>query len=253
MKKGLTALILAKNEERNIADCVKSVAFADKIIVIDDFSIDKTRILAENAGAVVVQHSLSGDWGQQRNFAISLAETDWTLFVDADERISKELAEEITSVISSDKKAAYLIKRENRFHNNHATHGVLRPDFVKRLFPTEGTRVEGKVHEMILSPYPEKKLSAPMYHYTYDNWDQYLGKLNHYTSLAAVKYADQRKKCSFWGDVVLRPIWAFFKVYFFNGGFLDGKMGWVLSVNHYFYTFNKYVKLYYLYKDKGKL
>jgi hypothetical protein len=92
-----------------------------------------------------------------------------------------------------------------------------------------------------------------MYHYTYDNWQQYFNKFNNYTTLAAAKYKEQGKKCYFFRDIILRPFWAFIKVYFLQGGFLDGKLGWILSVNHYFYTMSKYVKLYYLYKSNGKL
>ena len=88
-----------------------------------------------------------------------------------------------------------------------------------------------------------------MYHYTYDTWDQQLNKLNNYTRLAALKYKDKGKKCNFLLDIMLRPLWAFLKVYIINKGFLDGKMGWILATNHYFYTMNKYVKLYFLYRD----
>lgn len=119
--------------------------------------------------------------------------------------------------------------------------------------PAEGSHVEGYVHPAIVTPYPNKKLNGFMYHYTYDNLDQYFGKFNNYTKLAAEKYKKQNKKCSFFKDIVLRPMWAFIKVYLLQGGFLDGKIGWILSVNHYFYTMNKYVKLYYLYKSNGKL
>ena len=91
-----------------------------------------------------------------------------------------------------------------------------------------------------------------MYHYTYDNWDQYFNKMNNYARLAAKKYEKNGKRCNFLLDVVLRPLWAFFKVYILNLGFLDGKMGWVISVNHCFYTMNKYVRLYYQYKSNGK-
>lgn len=249
----ISALILAKNEEQHIKDCIESVQFADEVILIDDFSTDQTVEIARSLGAIVIQHALDGDWGQQRRFAIEQASGDWILFIDADERISEPLAKEIKEVVSHKEKYSYWILRENKFHNNHATHGILRPDYVNRLMPKDGASVEGYVHETISSIYPRKNLSQYMYHYTYNNWDQYFDKFNNYTRLAALKYQEEGKKCSFFKDVMLRPLWAFIKVYFLNLGFLDGKMGWVLSVNHYFYTMNKYVKLYYLYKDNGKL
>ena len=249
----ISALILAKNEERNIEDCIKTVLFCDEVLVIDDFSTDRTKELAEGMGARVLQHGMAGDWGGQQTFAIRNAKFEWVLFVDADERISEPLAEEILDAVAKGDRNAYWIKRENKFHFNEANHGILRPDYVNRLFPAEGSYVEGYVHPEIKAPYPDKKLKNLMYHYTYDNWDQYFGKFNNYTRLAAEKYRKEKKGCSFFKDIVLRPLWAFFKVYFLNLGFLDGKIGWILSVNHYFYTMNKYVKLYYLYKSNGKL
>ena len=249
----ITALILSKNEERNIEDCIRTVLFCDEVLVIDDFSTDRTKEIAEGLGAKVIQRSMNGDWGGQRTFAIQSATHEWVLFVDADERVSEALAEEIREVVAQGKKRACRIRRENRFHFNTATHGVLHPDYVMRLFPAENSHSEGLVHEKILAPYPDKKLKHPLYHYTYDNWEQYLGKLNNYTTLAAKKYRKEKKRCNFFLDIVLRPLWAFIKAYILERGFLDGKMGWILSVNHYFYTLNKYVKLYYLYKSDGKL
>lgn len=250
----ITALILAKNEERNIADCIKTLNFADEVLVIDDFSTDRTGKIAESLGARVIQRAMNGDWGSQQTFAIQQANNEWVLFIDADERVSESLGKEICQVVDKGDKNAYWIKRENRFHHHHATHGVLRPDYVNRLFPAKNSYVEGYVHPQIVAPYPNVKLKHVMYHYTYDTWEQQLNKLNNYTTLAARKYAKKQKKCNFFLDIMLRPLWAFFKVYILNFGFLDGKMGWILSTNHYFYTMNKYIKLYFLYHDKdGRL
>lgn len=249
----LTVIILAKNEEQNIKDCIETVAFADEVLVIDDFSSDATPDIARSMGARVIQHAMNGDWGGQQTFAIKEAKSKWILFLDADERISSELGREITAAVKRDEPKAYWIQRRNRFHHNEATHGVLRPDYVLRLMPAEGSYVEGYVHPAIITPYEEAKLTGPMYHYTYDNWHQYFNKFNNYTTLAAEKYRDAGKSCSFVKDILLRPQWAFFKVYVLDKGFLDGKLGFILSVNHYFYTMIKYVKLYYLLKSNGKL
>ena len=249
----LTALILAKNEERHISECVASVAFADEVLVIDDFSTDATVALAQASGARVVTHALNGDWSQQRNFAVGEATGDWILFVDADERISPPLADEIRKVIHSGDMKAYELCRYNVFRHNKAVHGSLRPDRVLRLMPKEGLVVEGNVHETIKSPYPYSRLHGKMYHYTYESWDQYFTKFNRYTTLAAVKYKEQGKSCSFFRDILVRPAWAFFKIYILQKGFLDGKIGFVLSMNHCFYTLTKYAKLYWLLKDGGEL
>lgn len=249
----LSVLILAKNEERNIADCIKSCNFAKEIIVIDDNSTDNTKNIALDLGAVVINRAMNGDWGGQQTFAIQQAKYDWIFFIDADERCTTELAKEISDAVNKNEKNAYWIQRKNKFRHNKAEHGILRPDYVCRLMPTKDSYVEGFVHPTIITPYPNKKLSGYMYHHTYDNWGQYFNKLNNYTTLAAEKYKKNNKRVSFFKDIILRPLWAFFKVYIINLGFLDGKLGWIFSVNHYFYTMTKYVKLYYLYKDNGKL
>lgn len=249
----VSVLILARNEERNIEDCIRSCLFANEIIVIDDNSTDNTKQIAESLGAKVINRSMNGDWGGQQTFAIQQAKNDWIFFIDADERCTPELAEEISFAVEKGEKFAYWIKRKNKFRNNFAEHGILRPDFVCRLMPSKGSYVEGFVHPAIITPYENKKLKNHMYHYTYDNWEQHINKINKYTTLAAEKYKSEGKKVNFLCDVVIRPLWAFFKVYVLNLGFLDGKVGWVCSVAHYYYTTMKYAKLYYLYKDNGKL
>ena len=97
----LSALILAKNEEKNIADCIKSVAFADEVVVVDDFSTDETAAVAARLGARVVRHALAGNWGAQQTFAIEQAHGDWIFFIDADERATRKLAAIVAMRIST--------------------------------------------------------------------------------------------------------------------------------------------------------
>ena len=248
----ITAIILARNEEQHIADCIKSIQCADEILVIDDGSTDRTVEIAENLEAKVIHHALNGDWSQQRRFGISQASCDWILFIDSDERVSPELAKSIKKAIQGELKS-YWLRRYNLFHHNQATHGVVRPDKVLRLMPREGATVEGAVHEAFISPYPNGILEGKLYHYTYDNWHQFFEKFNKYTTAAANKYRKQNKQCSFLRDIIFRPMWAFFKIYILQGGILDGKIGFLLSVYHMMYTMTKYVKLYYLNKSNGRL
>lgn len=249
----VTAIILARNEEQHIEECIKSIQCADEILVIDDGSTDRTVEIAEALGAKVIHHALNGDWSQQRRFGISQASCDWILFIDSDERVSLELNDEIRQAVQCREKKAYWLSRHNIFHYNSATHGSMRPDKVLRLMPTEGASVEGFVHETFISPFPQATLKGKLFHYTYDNWTQYFNKFNKYTSAAAEKYHEQGKQCSFWKDIILRPHWAFFKIYILQKGFLDGKIGFILSLYHYMYTVTKYVKLYYLNKSNGRL
>lgn len=250
----VSVLILTRNEEKHIRDCIEScLPIADEVIVIDDGSTDQTVAISEELGAKVVQHALNRDWAQQRMFAISQASCEWILFVDADERVSSELQVSIRDAIAKEDRYAYWMERHNIFHHNTATHGSMRPDKVLRLMPKDGAEVSGVVHETISSSYPGKKLEGKLFHYTYDNWEQYLSKMNRYTTIAAEQYYEAGKRCSFFKDILLRPSWAFFKIYILQGGCLDGRIGFVLSLYHYIYTVTKYVKLYYLQRSKGQL
>lgn len=126
----ITTLILAKNEEQHIVDCIKTVQFTDEVLVIDDYSTDRTKELAESMGARVIQRAMNGDWGQQQTFAIQHASHEWVLFLDADERISEPLAKEIREAVEKNEQKAYWIRRENLFHHYKANHGTLRPDYL---------------------------------------------------------------------------------------------------------------------------
>ena len=241
----LSVLIIARNEEKNIADCIKSVDFADEIVVVDDFSSDKTAQIASSLGAKVVQRAMNGDWSGQQNFSLQQATHDWVLLIDADERITPALAQEIQQKLQTGEPFAYRIKRLNYFHKKRVRFGTLHPDFVTRLLPKKDFYLTGQVHPKLHYPYPEKNLKRPMLHYAYDNWDAYFRKFDQYTKLAAIRYKEENtKSVSFVRDILLRPMWAFFKVYIIHLGFLDGKIGWILACNHYFYTMTKYVRFY---------
>ena len=227
----LSVLICAKNESRNLLDCIRSVSFADEIVVIDDYSNDGTVELAQGHGCRVIQRRMNGDWSAQRNFGIEQCKGDWVLVLDADERVSAELRNSIIDKLT-----------------------VLRSDWVTRLFMKSHAHYEGLVHERVVSDVPVRRIhNGVLYHYSYRNWSSYYLKLNHYTDLLAEQLERDDRRVNFWFDIMFRPWLGFFKMYFLKKGFLDGKMGFILSVNHAFYTFTKYVKLYYLKRNNGEL
>ncbi len=244
----LSAVILAKNEEKFIGACIESVkSFADEIIVVDDFSTDKTFELCEKLGAKVIRRNLNGDWGAQRNFAIEQANCDWIFFIDADERVTPELADEIKNILREDNKNfAWRCARLSYFWGKPLKHGGWFPDYVTRLLPKIGTHAEGVVHEKICHQCAEKNFAESKYlvHYPYRDWEHYFSKFNVYTTLAAKKMFESGKSANIF-DIIIHPIWASFRMYFLRGGFLDGAIGFILSGFHYFYTMAKYVKLYY--------
>ena len=247
----VSVLILAYNEEDRIADCINSVkSFADEIIVIDDFSTDRTAEISERLGAKVITRALDGNFSAQKNFAIDQARFDWIFSIDSDERVTEKLSKHIRSIVDeNDQKFAYRVPRLNFFFDQPLKHGGWFPDYVTRLLPKVGTRVDGIVHEKFVHNCEEKNFSRDEYliHYPYKNWEHYFGKFNTYTTLAAKKMFDQGKSANVI-DIIFRPIWAWFRMYILRFGFLDGKIGFFLATFHFFYTMVKYVKLYYLRK-----
>ncbi len=249
----LSVLILAKNEEKNIRACIESVLpIADEIVVIDDESADRTAEIAEELGARVVRRAMNGNWGEQQTFAIGEARCQWVYFIDADERMTPELAEAVKEAVAGEK-VAYRNARLNFFWGQPLRHGGWYPDYGVHLLPREGVYVTGRVHPKIHHPYGEKSFSESLHliHYPYRDWEHYFGKFNRYTELAALKYLEEGKKVRFL-DVLFHPIGAFFKMYILKAGWRDGKIGFCLASFHYFYTMAKYVKFYYLAHDAGE-
>ncbi len=246
---GCSVLILAKNEENNIVDCIESCRpFASEVVVIDDFSSDKTQELAEAHGARVLKHAMNGNWGQQQNFAIESAQNEWIFFIDADERCTPALAAEIKEKIQAKPEKAYDVRRINHFDRKLVRHGPLSPDWVCRLMPKKGSSVEGFVHPKILCSVPVQKLQKDMIHFTYKDWDHYERKMAQYSTLAAKKYFGEGKRVNSVLSVFFRSFFSFLKMYLLKRGFLDGKLGFLFSCGYARYSFDKYVKLYFLSK-----
>ena len=248
----LSVLIIAKNEELHIGNNIrrlKKYLNPQEIIIIDDFSTDATAKIATELGVKVVKHALNGDFGAQRDFAISQATAKWILFLDADEYVTETLGTEISKALAecdqSDKLYSFRLSFLHHFCGHPVHHLGMYPDYHMRLMPKDGAASRGQVHEEISSPYPTKDLpmTSHIEHYTYRDWEHYLTKLNHYTALGAKKLDSQGKKVSVSG-IVAHTLFGFIKMYFLERGFLEGSVGLFLSVTHTFSVFMKYTKLY---------
>jgi glycosyltransferase involved in cell wall biosynthesis len=144
----ISAIVLAKNEEKNIPDCIQSLSFCNEVIVIDDHSTDSTTTLAKKMKAKVITRSLTNDFSAQRNFAMSEAKNDWILFIDADERVSKSLQDEIVHVTKKHSDVnGYYIKREDHMWGKFLKHGETGNLYLLRLAKKGKGQWYGKVHE----------------------------------------------------------------------------------------------------------
>lgn len=237
----LTVVILTKNEEENITDVIKNAAQLTKnILIVDSGSADKTVELAKAAGARVIYRVWDNDFSAQRNFALKYITTEWVLYLDADERLTESIIAEIKKVINENKKALYKFERRTSAFGKDFKYGVLSPDYVKRMFPVKNGKWQGKVHEAVVTELPVIKLKGYIKHYTYKSFEQYISKMNAYSSIWA---ENSNKKPGFIKDIIFRPIFAFIKMYVIQLGFLEGWLGFVLAANYSLYTLNKYAKL----------
>lgn len=241
----ITAVILAKNEENNLVDCLDSLMWASEIIVIDDESTDRTMELAKSKNAKVVRRALRQNFSKQRNYALTIAENEWVLFVDADERVSPELAQEILKVVSDNKKDGYFIPREDKLFGKILKHGELSNKKFIRLGKTG--KWNGAVHEEWKINGKVGTLKNPLIHLPHQSLSEFISEINFYTTIRAEELYKQGIRSS-WYSIILYTKGKFLYTYLIKLGFLDGLPGFVLSLIMSMHSFLVRSKLYLLSK-----
>jgi len=242
----ISVIIITYNEQRNIRRCLSSIDWADEILVVDSGSTDDTKKIASEFTQKVLDINWEG-FGKAKDFARNRASYQWTLSLDADEVVTKDLKQEIQRVIESEEVFnGYYIPRRSNFLGRWIKHGGWYPDYVLRLFKKDKARfTPSAVHERVETDGEKGYLKNALMHHTDPNFDHYLGKLNRYTSLAAEELFRKGKRAKV-SDVIFRPLAVFLKMYFVKRGFLDGFLGFILAVSSAFHVFSKYVKLWHL-------
>lgn len=242
----LSVIIITKNESRHIADCLDSVSFADEIIVVDSGSTDDTCVIAKGKGAKVVQTTDWPGFGPQKNRALDLATQDWVLSIDADERVTPELAVAIQQVLEQPGADSYKIARLSNFCGRWIRHSGWWPDHVLRLFKRGTARfTDAAVHESVRPTGAVEVLDAHFLHYPYDNIEALLNKVNRYSSDAAQMMYAKGKRTSVFGAIG-HSVWTFIRIYLMRRGFLDGKEGFILAAAGAAGSFFRYSKLLFL-------
>lgn len=244
MRTMISATVITRNEAENIEACLATLRWVDEIILVDQFSTDGTAEIAQKLGAQVFQESWKG-FAQQKNSAIEKASGHWILSIDADERVTPQLRQEIEGIVSSETGInGYYIARRNYFCGRWIRHGGWYPDFNLRLFRKGfGQFQERTVHEKVIVEGPVSHLKSALEHYTYNSISDYLVRMEKYSSLAAMEI-HQKSRWSRWHTLSLRPLLTFLNMYFFRMGFLDGSRGFFLAVSYSYYTFLKYYRFY---------
>ncbi len=248
-KEKVTAIIPTFNEEIHIEDAIRSVSFADEILIIDSFSTDHTIDLAKKLNVKIIQRVFD-DFSSQKNYAIEKAKHNWIYILDADERISDKLKKEIIDgLCNSQNLVGFDIYRSFYYHDKRIKYGGRRRDKVIRLFRKDKCRYNGAlVHERIKFNGNIGRFKNRIDHYSYGSFEQYNQKLEHYAVLKAQSLFTKKSTVNFYHTSLKPPI-RFFIEYFIRFGFLDGKAGMVLALHHSNGVKMRYKKLEQLYKN----
>jgi glycosyltransferase involved in cell wall biosynthesis len=241
----LTAVIIAKNEAHQIADCIRALGFASRVLVVDSGSGDGTREIARASGADVEHHDFT-DYASQRNFGLSRAATDWTLMIDADERVSPELAAEIVRAIEGavdeSRPAAYRIVRRNHFMGRPLTRSSSGTERITRLMRTARAKYVNKVHETPVIDGEIRDLHAPLEHLTHVHLRDAFAKTLRYATLWAADMNARGARTSLAG-IAVHTVHRWVKLYVLKRGFLEGTRGFILAGFESVGVFFKYALL----------
>lgn len=251
----ISAVIITKNEEDNIARCIKAIQnIADEVVVIDNFSEDKTVEISKSVGAKVYQKEWEG-FGKQKNFGVRQASHDNILALDADEIPDEEAIEEIKTLKASGLKGVYEFKMMHNYFGKFLKHGLETPEYKKRLFnKTIVTWNDNLLHEGLIIPedYPVIKLKGVLKHYSYPTIQKYLRKANLYTTIGAEQLY-KRGKRNYFFKLIFSPPFVFFKAYVLKLGFLDGLHGLIAASLSSRTNFIKYAKLWELVRNNKSM
>ena len=252
MRPSISVIIICKNEEINITECIKSASFADEIIVLDSGSTDDTIQLAKAAGARLTETDWPG-YGIQKNRATDASSGEWILSIDADERISPALANEIISKVNSPEFNVYEIPRKSLYVSKFMKHSGWYPDKTKRLFRRGHARfTDSVIHESLETTESIGQMSEPMLHFSYRDFEGVLQKINHYSSISAQKKFNKSQKGSSLKKAVFSGIWAFIRTYIIKAGFLDGREGFMLAVSNAEGVYYRHLKMMLLHQQTSK-
>lgn len=252
----ISVVILTKNEEKNILDCLETVSWADQIIILDDNSEDRTLEIVNSLGfknLSILERNLQGNFSEQRNYALSKAKHDWVMFVDADERITPELRHEINDFLIEEKNEpkfnGMYVKRKDMLWGKLLQHGETGNISLLRLAKKNSGKWEGKVHEKWNVNGETDIFENYILHLPHQTVSEFLGEINFYTTLRARELFEQNQSSSLL-RIIFYPKAKFFVNFILKLGFLDGIEGLVFAIIMSFHSFLVRGKLWLLWERK---
>jgi len=239
----LSACLITFNEERNVLDCLESIKWADEIVVVDSYSADRTVELAARYTERVLQREWRGI-NEQRQFCLEQATGDWVLCVDADERVTPRLRDEIQGLLKSGPScAAYAIPRKTFYLGRWIRHCGWYPGYKVRLFRRDAGRFgDNDPHDKVLIDGAVGKLRSDLEHYTYRDLVHHASTVNSFSTTAAERLHRLGKRGSLWA-MAFKPPWRFVWQYVLRGGFLDGGPGLIICIMSAYSVFLRSAKL----------
>ncbi|UCD33433.1 MAG: glycosyltransferase family 2 protein [Desulfobacterales bacterium] len=249
----ISACIITYNEEGNIRECLESVKWTDEIVVVDSYSTDNTVEIAQEYTDNVTQISWPGHVAQKNN-TLEYATNEWVLSLDADERISPELKEEIQAELqkSTLRWDGFFMPRLTFYLERWIRHGGWYPDLRLRLFKKSKSRWGGQdPHDKVILDGKAKKLKNPIYHYNYRDLSHQIATIESYSGIGSSELFKAGRAFRI-SDLLLRPPLRFLRDFFLKQGVRDGLPGLIIAVNTSFYVFTKYAKLWELHKKRSK-
>ena len=239
----VSAVLITRDAGPDLTRCLASLDFVDEIVVLDQGSTDETLAICSRFGARTHQQKEWLGFGRMKGTAVALCSNRWVLSIDADEEVSPELKRAILNLPEEPAPPAYAINRLTSFLGRWIRHCGWQPDWVVRLFDRERARFNDRaVHEAVETTGEVGHLDGLLLHYSYTTLEQYLEKLNRYTTLATQEAIADGKRATFLG-ALLRAKFTFLRMYVLRRGFLDGKHGLLLCLYSSFYVLTKYLKI----------
>lgn len=246
----IAATVITKNEAAMIRACLDSLSWVDEIVVVDSGSTDRTVDICREYTDKIMQTDWPG-FGPQKNRAIEMATSEWILSLDADERVTPELREELRAAMAdAGNRSAFSMPRLSSYCGKPMRHSGWWPDYVTRLFRRgQACFSDDLVHERLLVEGPVGRLREPLLHEAFSDLDEVLDTMNRY-STAGARMMQKRKEKAGLSTALLHGLWSFLNTYFLRIGFLDGREGFMLAISNAEGTYYKYLKLMLMLKKK---
>lgn len=252
MNQKISACIITLNEEDNIKTCLSSLNFVDEIILVDSGSTDQTLKIAEEFTKVKIFYRKFDNYINQKNFCIEQTSHEWILSLDADEEVSENLKSEIQNLNLDESMDGYFIPRLTYYLGKWIYHSGWYPNFQLRFFKKSKGKFAGiLVHETVQISGQVHHLKNPLHHYSYKNISDHLKFIDRYSDLCADEKFKKGKNSGVF-IAIIKSVWKFIFMYFIKFGFLDGKVGLIISILGSYYNFLKYIKIYELGLNKKK-